>query len=64
MRGSPRFLTKAEGFVPWAQGRPFEWFEDELEEKAAAARLASQPRLVVLVVLVDPAVGLTRLHLD
>jgi hypothetical protein len=57
----PRFLAKAAGFVPWAQGLPFVWFEDEAEEKAAAARLASQPHLVVLV---DPAVGLTSLRLD
>ena len=46
---------------PGRRGRPFVWFEDELQEKAAAAALASQPHLVVLV---DPAVGLTRLHLD
>ena len=43
----PRFLAKAEGFVPWPQGRPFVCFEDEAEEKAAAAALASQPHLVI-----------------
>jgi hypothetical protein len=31
----PRFLAKADGFVPWPQGRPLVWFEDEAEEKAA-----------------------------
>jgi len=34
------------------------WFEGEVEEKAAAAALASQPQLVVWV---DPFAGLTRL---
>ena len=48
----PRFFTKAEGFVPWTRGRPFAWFEDEPEEQAAAARLASQPHLIIRV---DPA---------
>ena len=38
----PRFLAKAEGFVPWTQGRPFVWFEDEPEEKAAAPWLVSR----------------------
>jgi hypothetical protein len=28
---------KPKGFVPWAKGRPFVWFEDDAEEKAAAA---------------------------
>jgi len=37
------------------------WFEDEAEEKAAAAALASQPHLVIQV---DSCAGLTRLHLD
>ena len=32
----PRFLAKAEGFVPSAQGRPFVWFEDEVEEEVRA----------------------------
>lgn len=43
------------------QGRPFVWFEDEAEERAAAAALASQPQLVVWV---DPFAGLARLPLD
>ena len=37
------------------------WFEDEAEERAAAAALASQPQLVVWV---DPFAGLARLPLD
>ena len=43
------------------QGRPFAWFEDELEEKAAAAALASRPHLVIWV---DPYAGLTAQHLN
>ena len=37
------------------------WFEDEPGEKEAAARLASQPHLIISV---DTAAGLTRHHLD
>jgi hypothetical protein len=53
--------TKAHGFVPWMAGRPFVWFEDEPEEKAAADELATQPHHVVLV---DPREGLQQAHLD
>ena len=38
----PLFFCKVEGFVPWRRGRPFGWFEDEPEEKAAAPWLVSR----------------------
>jgi hypothetical protein len=38
----PRFLAKAEGFVPWAQGHRFVRFEDEAEQKAATPWLVSR----------------------
>ncbi len=43
----PLLFTKAEGFAPRTRRLPFIWFEDEREEKTAAARLASQPHLVI-----------------
>ena len=43
--------------MPWAQGRPFVWFEDELEEKVAAAALGSHPRQVIWVDLCEGLTG-------
>jgi len=51
---------KADGIVPWTQGRPFVWFDDEPDAAEATARLAgSQPHLVVPV---DESTGLTEDH--
>jgi hypothetical protein len=52
---------KADGIVPWTQGRPFVWFDDEPDAAEVTARLAGdQPHLVVQV---DESVGLTADHL-
>lgn len=48
--------SKAETVVPWTEGRPFVWLDDEPYIVEDCARLATQPHLVVPV---NPHVGLT-----
>ena len=51
---------KADGIVPWTQGRPFVWFDDEPDAAEVTARVAGdQPHLVVPV---DESAGLTEDH--
>jgi hypothetical protein len=51
---------KADGIVPFTEGRPFVWFDDEPDAAEATAKLAgTQPHLVVAV---DETVGLTEEH--
>lgn len=48
--GRKRGRWKANELVPWTEGRPFVWFEDEPEERECAQELASaagQPHLVI-----------------
>jgi hypothetical protein len=53
---------KAHGLVPWTQGRPFVWFDDEPDAAEVTAHLAGdQPHLVVHV---DESTGLTEEHVD
>lgn len=52
---------KADGIVPWTEGRPFVWFDDEPDAADACARLAgAQSHLVVPV---DEFTGLTEDHI-
>lgn len=54
------FPPKADGIVPWTQGRPFVWFDDEPDAAEVTARLAGeQPHLVVPV---NERTGLTIDH--
>lgn len=56
------FPHKANGVVPWTQGRPFVWFDDEPDAAEVTAALAGdQPHLVVPV---DEAAGLTAEHTE
>lgn len=42
------FPHKANGIVPWTEGRPFVWFDDEPDAaEVAAALTGAQPHLVV-----------------
>jgi hypothetical protein len=53
---------KADTLVPWTEGRPFVWFDDEPDAADVCARLASaQPHLVVTV---DEFTGLTQEHIS
>lgn len=54
------FPHKANGIVPWTQGHPFVWFDDEPDAPEVTAKLAGeQPHLVVQV---DEGTGLTAGH--
>lgn len=54
------FPHKANGIVPWTEGRPFVWFDDEPDAAEVTAVLAGgQPHLVVQV---DEREGLTEQH--
>jgi len=52
---------KADGIVPWTQGRPFVWFDDEPDAVKVTARLAGAQ--AHLVVAVNESVGLTEDHI-
>lgn len=57
---------KAQMIAAWAKGRPFVWFEDELDAPAALSDLAVSGEFDLgpfLVVTVDPCVGLTADHI-
>lgn len=54
-------VHKADGFVPWAGGRPFVWFDDEDDIAGTCGQLASWPHKVIKV---DPAEGLTKAQVD
>ena len=53
--------AKASTVIPWGQGRPWAWLEDDAEELEAATAL-SPPGVPCLPVLVDKATGLTPKH--
>jgi hypothetical protein len=56
------FPHKADGIVPWTNGRPFVWFDDEPDATEACARVAGdQPHLVVAVSEYE---GLTEAHVE
>jgi len=55
------YRSKADGVVPWTNGRPFVWFDDQLSVALRTAELAAdRPHLVVET---DPSVGLTAEHI-
>lgn len=50
---------KADTLVPWCDGRPFAWFDDDKDELDRAGSLSTQPYLAVHV---DERAGLTVDH--
>jgi hypothetical protein len=63
--GAAEALRKAYRVVPWADGRPWAWVDDEPEELDIATGIMSRPgRAPFLPVLTGRMTGLTEEHAD
>jgi hypothetical protein len=51
---------KADTLIPWCDGRPWVWFDDDDTELYQATTLATGPCLTVWV---EPTIGLTEAHI-
>ena len=56
--------TKARSFVPWTDGRPFVWFDDDCIALDTAVQMVDRVKQPFLPVLINPATGLTDRHLS